>query len=160
VLDKVLKPRLPPDAVVYLAFTRSDLWPGESWNYVFGQGSLADRVGVWSIKRFGNPDKSADDYRLVLRRTLQSPLTRPGTVLAASLHFYECCMNGSNHLAESDRQPLWLCPQCLAKLCYSTGANPEKRFKDLIALAKAHELIDEIAFWENPLATLRMHDAE
>lgn len=38
-----------------IAFTNADLWPGEGWNYVFGQASLADHVGVWSIHRYGDP---------------------------------------------------------------------------------------------------------
>ena len=49
VLDKVLRPRLPADACVYIALTTSDLWPGQGWNFVFGQASLSERVGVWSI---------------------------------------------------------------------------------------------------------------
>ena len=40
VLDSVLHPRLPADAAAYIAFTASDLWPGEGWNFVFGQASL------------------------------------------------------------------------------------------------------------------------
>ena len=46
VLQQVLAPRLPKDAAVSLAFTTSDLWPGEGWNFVFGQASLSERVGV------------------------------------------------------------------------------------------------------------------
>lgn len=53
VLDKVLKPRLPADAVAMLALTTSDLWPGDNWNFVFGQASLAERVGVWSLSSGG-----------------------------------------------------------------------------------------------------------
>ena len=47
VLGDVLKPRRPKDAVAVLALTASDLWPGEGWNFVFGQADLHDRVGVW-----------------------------------------------------------------------------------------------------------------
>ena len=49
VLNKVLKPRLPQDAAAFLGFTPTDLWPGEGWNFVFGQATLRDRVGVWSL---------------------------------------------------------------------------------------------------------------
>src|SRR5262249_12719600 len=51
VLDEVLQPDRPDDALAYLAFTASDLWPGEGWNFVFGQASLRERTGVWSIHR-------------------------------------------------------------------------------------------------------------
>src|SRR5262245_6498578 len=40
VLDEVLQPDLPDDALAYLAFTASDLWPGAGWNFVFGQANL------------------------------------------------------------------------------------------------------------------------
>jgi hypothetical protein len=72
VLDKVLKPRLPSDAAASIALTASDLWPGEGWNFVFGQASLQDRVGVWSLCRFGDPNESDKAFRLCLRRTLQT----------------------------------------------------------------------------------------
>ncbi|MGE5192634.1 MAG: Zn-dependent protease, partial [Deltaproteobacteria bacterium] len=57
------------------------LKPGEGWNFVFGQASLSDRVGVWSIYRFGNPEKSADDYKLCLRRTLATAVHETGHML-------------------------------------------------------------------------------
>ena len=39
-----------------LAITAFDLWPGPGWNFVFGQASLTERVGVWSMARNGDPD--------------------------------------------------------------------------------------------------------
>ena len=38
---------LPKDAFAFVAFTSSDLWPGEGWNFVFGQASMEGRIGVW-----------------------------------------------------------------------------------------------------------------
>jgi len=70
VLDDLLKPRVLKDAFAFIALTSSDLWPGEGWNFVFGQASLYDRVGVWSIYRYGDPDKGAEARRLCLRRAL------------------------------------------------------------------------------------------
>ena len=55
-------PRRPEDAVAVLGLTTSDLWPGEGWNFVFGQASLRDRIGVWSLYRFGDPERSDADY--------------------------------------------------------------------------------------------------
>ena len=68
VLDSVLKPDLPADAAATIAFTASDLWPGEGWNFVFGQASSNDRVGVWSISRNGDPDAGEAEFRLCLLR--------------------------------------------------------------------------------------------
>ena len=161
VLSDVLKPRLPADAVAMIALTTSDLWPGEGWNFVFGQASLADRVGVWSIHRFGDPRKNEDALRLTLRRTLGTATHETGHMFSmAHCIFYECSMCGSNSLVEADRYPLWLCPHCLAKLCYATGANPEKRFKDLIAFAKAHGLAREAEFWQKSLSAIEQKRGE
>ena len=57
ILNGVLKPNRPADAVAVLALTHEDLWPGMGWNFVFGQASLGDRVGVWSTARMGDPVK-------------------------------------------------------------------------------------------------------
>ncbi len=40
-------------------------------------------------------------------------------------------MNGSNHLAESDRRPLHLCPVCLRKLQWSVGFDVLARYTAL-----------------------------
>jgi archaemetzincin len=155
VLDKVLKPRLPADAVALTAFTTCDLWPGEGWNFVFGQASLKDRVGVWSMIRFGDPDHSQEALLLALRRTLATATHETGHMFSlAHCVFYECLMCGSNSLNEAERRPMWLCPQCLAKLCYATGANPEARFKALIGLAKTNGLKNEADFWQRSLEAM------
>lgn len=156
VLTKVLKPRLPRNAVALIAFTTADLWPGEGWNYVFGQASLSDRVGVWSLCRYGDPDASDDAFQRTLLRTLKTATHETGHMFSMShCTLYECNMCGSNHLAEADRHPLELCPHCLAKLCYATGANPAKRFKELIQFYEEHGLTAEQEFCEKSLAALR-----
>lgn len=153
VLDKVLRPRLPPDACVYLALTASDLWPGEGWNFVFGQASLSERVGVWSIARNGDPHGDDAANRLCLLRTLKTASHETGHMFSMQhCTLYECNMCGSNHREEADHRPLWLCPHCLAKLCYATGADPVKRFKDLAAFSKRAGLKPEQEFYEKSLA--------
>ena len=156
VLDDVLAPRLPKDAVAYIAFTASDLWPGEGWNFVFGQASLSGRVGVWSLYRYGDPDESDEAFRLFLLRTIKVATHETGHMFSlAHCTFFECNMCGSNHLREADRCPLWLCPVCLAKLCYATGAVPVKRYERLAAFCKAQGFKREQEFFEKSLATLR-----
>jgi hypothetical protein len=61
-------------------------------------------------------------------------------------------MCSSNSLSEADRQPLDLCPHCLAKLCYATGARPARRFEQLIGFYKASHLKAEREFCEKSLA--------
>jgi archaemetzincin len=155
VLSNVLSPRLPKDACAYLAFTPIDLWPGEGWNFVFGQASLQERVGVWSLYRNGDPDESADSFRLCLLRTLKIASHETGHMF--SMHhciWYECNMCGSNHREEADRRPLALCPHCLAKLCHATGVDPVKRYEKLIAFCKAQDLKAEQARYEKLLSAL------
>lgn len=148
VLDQVLKPRLPDDAAAYIAFTASDLWPGEGWNFVFGQASLRDRVGVWSIHRNGNPSEGDEAFRTCLRRTLKTATHETGHMFSMRhCTAYECNMCGSNHREESDRHPLYLCPQCHAKLAWATAAEPVERFKRLGAFCEKHGLEDERAYY-------------
>lgn len=156
VLDRVLKPRLSRNAVALIAFTAADLWPGEGWNYVFGQASLGDRVGVWSIHRYGDPDTGDEAFQKCLRRTMKVATHEMGHIFSmAHCTLFECNMCGSNHLAEADSRPLALCPHCLAKLCYATGAKPAKRFEQLIDFYKAHGLKPEQEFCERSLDAIR-----
>jgi len=155
VLDHVLKPRLPADAVACIAFTTSDLWPGRGWNFVFGQASLRERVGVWSIHRNGDPDRSPAHFRLCLLRTLKTATHELGHMFSMQhCTLYECNMCGSNHRAESDRRPLACCPECVAKLWWVTAAEPVARYRRLAAFCKEHGLAPERAFYERSIQAL------
>ena len=156
VLNDVLKPKLPEDAAASIAFTAMDLWPGDGWNFVFGQASLKERVGVWSIYRFGDPDKSQDDYRRCLLRTLKVGTHETGHMFGIwHCTAYECNMNGSNNLGESDRQPLWLCPQCMSKASWASRIEPAKRFEKLKAFCEKHELKDEAAYYGKAMEAVK-----
>ena len=155
VLNDVLRPRLPADACACIALTTSDLWPGRGWNFVFGQASLSERVGVWSIARNGDPHGDDAAFRLCLLRTLKTASHETGHMFSIGhCTLYECNMCGSNHREEADRRPLWLCPHCLAKLCHATGADPVRRFKDLAAFSRREGLKPEQEFYEKSLAIL------
>ncbi|MFH1920349.1 MAG: archaemetzincin [Planctomycetota bacterium] len=156
VLSDVLYPRLPEDATAYIALTTSDLWPGEGWNFVFGQASLNHRVGVWSIYRNGDPEASDDAFRLCLERTIKTATHETGHMFSLPHCIqHPCNMCGSNHRAERDHLPLWLCPHCLAKLSWATKADPEERFKKLIDFSKANSLDREQEFYKKSLSALR-----
>jgi archaemetzincin len=156
-LDKVLKPRCPRDAAALLALTASDLWPGEGWNFVFGQASLVDRVGVWSIYRNGKVDGDEDERRMFLRRTLKTALHETGHMFGIPHCIaYECGMNGSNNREESDRQPLEFCPECQAKIWWTCGLRPRPRCEQLLAYGQEHKLAEEARFWERSLAKLKL----
>lgn len=152
VLDSVLRPRLPKDAVAYIAFTASDLWPGEGWNFVFGQASLRERVGVWSIYRNGDP---ASEFALCLLRTMKTATHETGHMFSMyHCTLYECNMCGSNHRAESDRRPIALCPECAAKLWWITGADPPARYRSLAEFCREQGLKTESGFYEKAINAL------
>jgi archaemetzincin len=132
VLDAVLKPRLPRDAMCLIALTATDLWPGAGWNFVFGQASLSERVGVWSIYRNGDLEQGPLAFRLALLRTLKTASHEVGHMFSMQhCTRYECDMCGSNNREEADRRPLALCPECLAKLMWATRCDPVKRYEKL-----------------------------
>lgn len=148
-LLSLLKKNVPDDAVAVLGLTATDLWPnesGRSWNYVFGQASLRDRVGVWSVARLGDPELQADLLRL---RTWKVAVHETGHMFGIwHCTAYECGMNGSNHLQESDRQPLAFCHECEMKVWWACGIDPAGRYERLSAFARTRGYNDEANAWE------------
>lgn len=133
---RALARRLPKDAYALIAVTMEDLYPAESWNFVFGYASLGERVGVYSFARYdpafyGRP-RDADSNRLILHRGLKVMAHEIGHMFGMEhcIH-YTCVMNGSNHLDESDGKPMHLCPICLRKLHLAVGFDPEQRYRGL-----------------------------
>lgn len=146
ILDKILLPKRPKDAVAVLAITASDLWPGAGWNFVFGMASLENRVGVWSTRRFGDP---VAEYPKFLRRVLQVAVHETGHMFGIEhCTAYECCMNGSNSLDESDRNSMVYCCECDPKLWWACKLEPAKRARALAELSKKHSLEREALEWE------------
>ncbi len=140
ILDEVLKPILPADGAALIAFTSDDLYPDISMNYVFGQASLENRVGVWSLYRLS--DKA--DYDTFLRRTLKIAAHETGHMFSMKhCTKYECVMSGTNHLAETDSRPIDACPECMAKICWLSDIAPAERYKKLEAFCRKHGLIQE-----------------
>jgi archaemetzincin len=156
VLDQLLKPRLPQDALSLIALTSLDLWPGPGWNFVFGQASLKDRVGVWSLDRLGDPAGGTEAYRLFLLRTLKVATHETGHMLTLPhcVNYY-CNMCGSNSLQESDRQPIQLCAECVAKVCWSTQADPVARYQSLAEFCTRNGLEPEAERYRQLLTALR-----
>jgi len=155
VLDDILLPALPEDAFSLIGITTMDLWPGKGWNFVFGQASLRNRVGVWSIYRFGDPDLRPLDFRRCLRRTIATASHELGHMFSMRhCTAYQCNMGGSNSMEESDRGPLALCPECLAKVCWATGADPVQRYQGLEAFTRQHGFTEAADFYQASLRRL------
>jgi archaemetzincin len=157
ILHEVLAPRLPKDAVCYLGVTFGDLYPEPTWNYVFGQATFDERVGVYSLVRYfpsfwGEPE-TAEPRRLALLRSFKVLGHETGHMF--SLHHcvrYECLMNGSNSLEEMDRSPAFLCRVCLKKLAYNLRFDVRARYRRLRAFYARQGLGDLVRWLDSRLA--------
>lgn len=135
-----LPARVPDDAYCLLGVTMIDLYPDPDWNYVFGQASLRDRVGVYSFARydprFWGKTRDAQSPSQMLRRSCRVLAHETGHMFGIKhcVHFH-CMMNGSNHLDESDSQPLHLCPVCLRKLHWAKPFDVAARYEKLKSFA-------------------------
>ncbi len=144
-LEDLLPQRVPSNAAALLAFTATDLWPGPGWNYVFGQATWRQRVGVFSFCRlFQGPFGKERG----LRRALAISAHEVGHLFGMRhCTKWLCLMNGCNSLSELDRHPLWLCPECLMKLTLATGADKESHCRRLEAFCKERGLSEEARFY-------------
>ena len=132
---------VPNDAHCLISILLEDLYPGESWNYVFGEALYDKRVGVFSFARFSDSffDKNKsfvfDSYLLYHSC---STLTHEICHTFGIRHciYYTCLMNGYNSLEEADKKKLYECPLCLRKLQNSIGFDPLERYKKLMEITK------------------------
>ena len=112
-------------------------------------------VPTWSIRRNGDPYRNDDAYALCLLRTLKTASHETGHMFSIQHCIkYECNMQGSNSLPESDGQPIHLCPECHAKVIHGTGAHPTKRFDRLIDFCQTHQLVDQLAYLKKAKSAL------
>ena len=145
-----LKPLLPPDAFCMLGVTMTDLYPDPKWNFVFGQATFTDRVGIYSFARFdttfwGNERSPAGRLEM-LRRSCHLIAHETGHMFGIRhCVYYQCVMNGCNSQAESDTQPLRACPVCLRKLQWSINFDPAQRERELT------EVYERLGMTDRPL---------
>jgi len=138
--ETLMKRRQAGDAAV-LGLTAVDLWAGPGWNFVFGQASLRERVGIWSMARNGSADEHENQRDLCAIRTVMTATHETGHMFGIRHCIaYECGMNGSNHSDERDRQPLEFCPECQAKLWWTLKLDPLTRSRALEEVARKHGL--------------------
>ena len=143
---ETLVPSVPKDALSLSGITLKDLYVPDL-NFVFGLGSLSNRVGVYSLARYrwDNPDR-----KTVLKRSVKVMSHEVGHIFGMShCIFYKCIMCGSNSLRESDSRPPFLCPLCLDKLKWNLGLDVMTRYEKLEAFFRKHEMVDEADFIKN-----------
>jgi len=157
---KFLQTRLPADAYCLLGITMEDLYPQPSWNYVFGQASLDERVGIYSLARYDPAfwgDARGQHYLdLILQRACKVLAHETAHMFGLShCIYYECVVNGANHLAETDASPQHLCPVCLRKLHFAAGFDAVKRYQELARFYRAHQWFDDLDLANRQLARIR-----
>lgn len=145
-----LQPLLPKDAYCMLGVTMTDLYPDPKWNFVFGQATFKQRVGVYSFARFDPAfwgDERTPEARLTMLHRSCGLIAHETGHMFGLRHcvYYSCVMNGCNHQDESDSHPLSPCPVCLRKLHWSIGFNPVKREQEL------KEVYQRVGITERPL---------
>jgi archaemetzincin len=157
-LKRLQAARKPLDPVT-IAFVEEDLWPGNDWNYVFGQASTTSRVGVWSTSRLKEQSESEIASTISLRRTLHIAAHETGHMLGFShCTAFQCCMNGCNNRDELDRQPLEYCSECLSKLWWTCKIDTSKRAKELLDFSVSRGLEEDADFWRKQAKLLTTTD--
>jgi archaemetzincin len=151
-MEACLKARVPADAAVYLGITMEDLFTSDT-NFVFGVGSFKDRVGIYSLVRyfpeFWGKNRTPESDTLALRRALKVLNHEAGHMFGIShCVFYQCSMNGSNSLEETDRAPMHFCALCHRKLQWNLAFDATQRYTQLLAFYNEHGLKEEAA-WLN-----------
>jgi len=159
IMEEVLLPHLPDDAVCYLGITMADLYPERSWNFVFGQASFDKRVGVYSLIRYTNrfwgQPETDHSKEMFLRRGYKVLAHETGHMFSiAHCTENECVMNGTNSLDETDRSTMHLCPVCLRKLQWGLKFDVAARYRQLRALYAGAGLDDWTQWLDRRLASL------
>lgn len=132
-LFDVLDSQFPADAAALVAVTNEDLYPDKFTNYVFGQSNAEKHLAVVSLARL-NGAASPD---LFLLRAVKITAHETGHLFGfRHCTKYECLMNGSNFLGETDRHPLDTCPECMAKISWISKVDPGQRYAALTVASK------------------------
>lgn len=89
---------------------------------------------------------------LCLKRTLATAVHETGHMLGIKhCTLYECGMNGSNNLRESDSRPFEFCPECQQKILLMCGVEPKNRYHKLLESANTHGHDEEAQYWRKAI---------
>jgi len=151
-----LSARLPKDGVTLMAITSKDLYPGDNWNYVFGQALPKSRVGVSSLFRFSKSLLDSREYRVCLNHMIKTSSHEIGHVFSCSHCTHaSCLMNGSNSLLEAELRPNRLCSECLKKIQWRLQFDVRRRAKGLVNYFTSHAMRKDAIRAYNDLKALQ-----
>ena len=158
-----LRQLIPDDALCLITLTSHDLYGDKTDLFVAGMAAGNQRVAVFSIFRYDPSLTFSTEFwhqihksrvvsetekkRLMLQRSCKLLVHEISHLLGVAhcVHF-ECCMNGSGHLAEDFRQPMHLCPVDLRKIQRLCGFDVIQRYKSLLDFYISHRF-DSEADW-------------
>jgi len=138
-----------------VAVTMADIYPDESWNFVYGEASPSDGSGIYSFARLDplfptpleqlrNVPLTEEHREIMFRRCLKTLLHEIGHLFGLEhCIYYNCLMNGANNEVEMDQQTLYLCPVCLLKLYSTLQFDVRKRYEKLANLCEKYKLEQE-----------------
>ena len=150
-----LKRYVPKDALFVMALTMHDLYDETPDLFVAGMAAGSHRVGVFSFFRYDPTLSFSEEFwydihksktvaldirkRLVLQHSCKLVVHEMAHLLGVDhCIFYECCMNGSGHLTEDFRQPMFLCPVDLHKLQTLCGFDVIERYRKMAVFFEKH----------------------
>ena len=151
---------MPDDAICMIALTMCDLYADKTDLFVAGMAQGRYRVAIFSFHRYDpnmtfsaefwhtlvmNTEYKQDErQRLILQRSCRLLVHEISHLLGiAHCIYFSCCMNGSGHLSEDFRQPMYLCPVDLHKLQRVCGFDVCARYEGLEAFYRKHRLHEE-----------------
>ena len=154
IIQHILKGKIPENGYALMAITEKDLYPNAEWNFVFGQASYADRVGVSSLYRLGN--KPLDNFTICLKRILNISSHEIGHMFSMThCVLAKCVMNGANSLSETDLSPNRLCAECQMKLFWNFGYDNHNRLRELSSFFKENKLMEDLELIEKDIESLK-----
>ncbi|XP_046566265.1 LOW QUALITY PROTEIN: uncharacterized protein LOC124274932 [Haliotis rubra] len=170
-----LNRNLPPDALGLIGLTMYDLYGGDTDLFVAGMASGKQNVAIFSVHRYDprltfstefwydiNKTESVSDQdrrQLILQRSCKLVVHEICHLLGIGhCIYFDCCMNGSGHLAEDFRQPMHLCPVDLHKLQVLTGMDVTDRYKKLLEFYKKHGMESEVGWVERRILFIQAEE--
>jgi len=141
IIDEVIASVARQDAIATLGLTDADIYSADSGSYVFGQTSFEKRLSVVSLSRLATANRKNFEIRLFKIASHET-----GHIFGMRhCTKYECLMSGTNNLAETDRHPLDVCPECMAKIAFLSGVTPHDRYAQLADYCNANAMPDQAA---------------
>jgi len=134
-LQEALLESLPEDAFALLGLTTRDLYSEDNGpaHLLFGQGHYYNRTAVAGLSRL-QTDRTTLYYHRVFK-LLTHELVH--TFSVEHCGYFECLMNPSGSVVESDGRPLFLCPVCLRKIHAVLNFDVPTRYEELLEVGEA-----------------------